>query len=113
MAFGGAALRFAGQKILPFITGGLGKKDLALRLAPDALGGLMVGAMTPGDLGDKIIAGATDASFGAVGGLAAGGLAKRMKAGELVQTMADLGGSYGGAYGGMFAGDALLRGARS
>ena len=46
---------------------GMGPADIALRLGPDAMFGVMEGAMTPGDLGDKIIAGSGSAIGGAMG----------------------------------------------
>ena len=52
----------------------MGPADIALRLGPDAMFGVMEGAMTPGDLGDKIIAGSGSAIGGAMGGLALGKL---------------------------------------
>ena len=42
---------------------GMGPADIALRLGPDAMFGVMEGAMTPGDLGDKIIAGTGSAGW--------------------------------------------------
>ena len=41
---------------------GMGPTEIVGRLAPDALFGVMEGAMTPGDLGDKVIAGGGAAS---------------------------------------------------
>ena len=47
------------------------KADVAWSVLPDVGFGVMTGAMTPGDLGDKLIAGTTDAVIGAgmTGGL--------------------------------------------
>ena len=66
--------------------------------------------MTLGDLGDKLIAGGTQAIGGAVGGIGAGGLARQMGAGGTTQFLADLAGSYGGDFAGMAVGDGLMRG---
>ena len=56
--------------------------EWGMRVAPDAIFGVMAGAMTPGDLGDKLIAGTTATAGGALGGLAArgavGGVAPKM-----------------------------------
>ncbi len=94
-------------------TGSLGTMDnkelakaLALRFVPDAVGGTIVGATTPGDLGDKIIAGTTDALGGAIGGIGLSG-ATRLK-GSL-NIAADMAGSLAGAYGSMPVSEQLLR----
>lgn len=71
---------------------GMGPGEIAMRLGPDALFGVMEGAMTPGDLGDKIIAGGGAAIGGATGGLALGKLGG---AGPL-GTALDMAGSIGG-----------------
>ncbi len=94
-------------------TGSLGTMDnkelakaLALRFVPDAVGGTIVGATTPGDLGDKIIAGTTDALGGAIGGIGLSG-ATRLK-GSL-NIAADMAGSLAGAYGSMPVSEQLLK----
>jgi len=85
---------------------GMGPADIALRLGPDAMFGIMEGAMTPGDLGDKIIAGTGSAVGGAVGGLALGKLGGNSPLG----TMLDMGGSIGGDMIGRATADQILRG---
>ena len=88
-------MRFALQAIknLPgFLVKDLGKGELALRLGQDALGGAMAAAYTPGDLGDKLIAGTSATLGGAVGGLALGKLGGQ----GLVGTGLDMAGSIGG-----------------
>lgn len=91
-------------------TDHLGKKELAkalgIRFVPDAIGGAIVGATTPGDLGDKVIAGTTDALAGAIGGVGLSG-ATRLKG--TLGIAADIAGSMGGAYGSMPVADQLLR----
>ena len=128
-AKGAAARRFAGEamakagSMMPKSIGQaaeavIGKEmlankgALAARLAPDLLFGGLAAVQTPGDLGDKIIAGGTQAIGGGLGGLtAARGLKKVMpKAGEGLLTAVDFGGSIAGDYAGMAAGDALMRG---
>ena len=56
--------------------------EWGMRIAPDAIFGVMAGAMTPGDLGDKLIAGTSATAGGALGGLAlrggVGGFAPRL-----------------------------------
>ena len=65
-----------------------------------------------GDLGDKLIAGGTQAIGGGLGGLtAARGLKKVMPgAGEGLLTAVDFGGSIAGDYAGMATGDMMMRG---
>ena len=88
-------MRFAVEAIkkLPgFLVKDLDKGELALRLGQDALGGLMAAAYTPGDLGDKLIAGTASTIGGAAGGLALG----RLGGSGLVGTGLDMAGSIGG-----------------
>ena len=85
---------------------GMGPADIALRLGPDALFGVMEGTMTPGDLGDKIIAGSGSAIGGAVGGLALG----RLGGNSPLGAMLDMGGSIGGDMIGRAASEQILRG---
>tara|TARA_R110002012_G_scaffold231581_1_gene404253 strand:+ start:1055 stop:1672 length:618 start_codon:yes stop_codon:yes gene_type:complete len=105
--FAGDALKNAGGFIAK--NAGNTKGEVAMRIAPDIFFGGMAGLQTPGDLGDKLIAGTTQAAGGALGGIVAGGAARRMGAGSAVQTMADMGGSVLGDYAGMYGGDAALR----
>ncbi len=85
---------------------GMGPTEIIGRLAPDALFGVIEGASTPGDLGDKIIAGSGSAIGGAMGGLALGKLGGNTPAGFLL----DMGGSIGGDMVGRMASDQALRG---
>ena len=88
-------MRFAVQalKSIPgMLTKDLGKGELALRLGQDALGGLMAAAYTPGDLGDKLIAGTASTIGGAAGGLALG----KLGGSGLIGTGLDMAGSIGG-----------------
>ena len=114
-AAGATTSRMAGG---PAFTGGLGKAffgdakkgDIALRLLPDAGFGVLAGIQTPGAIGDKLIAGSTQAIGGGLGGVALARGAGVLGAGQRVQDLVDLAGSVGGDYGGMYAGDALQRG---
>ena len=81
-------------------------KQAAARFLPDAIGGAVVGAATPGDLGDKFIAGTTDALAGAIGGV---GLSGVTRAKGVLGLGLDMGGSMAGAYAGMPVADQLLR----
>ena len=85
---------------------GMGPTEIVGRLAPDALFGVMEGVMTPGDLGDKIIAGGGAAIGGATGGLALGKLGGSGPAGFLL----DMGGSIGGDMIGRMTADQILKG---
>ena len=85
---------------------GMSKADIAMRLAPDAMFGVLEGAMTPGDLGDKLIAGGGAAIGGGIGGLALGKLGGPTALG----TVLDMGGSIGGDMVGRMASDQILRG---
>ena len=85
---------------------GMGPADIALRLGPDAMFGIMEGAMTPGDLGDKIIAGTGSAVGGAMGGLALGKLGGNSPLGAML----DMGGSIGGDMLGRVTADQILKG---
>lgn len=90
-AFGkGAAIKgslgnaMAGSKFLTNAATMMPKTgaEWGMRIAPDAIFGVMAGAMTPGDLGDKLIAGTSATAGGALGGLGAraavGGFAPKM-----------------------------------
>lgn len=109
--------RFAGNafKLPARLFSGMSKGEIAGRLAPDAIFGVMAGAMTPGDLGDKLIAGGGQAIGGGLGGIAlskAGGKIAGL-AGKEIPGMASMGldmtGSFGGDYAGMFAADQLMK----
>jgi len=117
---GGTGARMAGTKLAssPVFTKGIGKAifgdmtrgQIATRLAPDVAFGVIGGAMTPGDFGDKLIAGSTQAIGGGIGGLAVGRGLGKLGAGEAVQTIGDFMGSYGGDFAGMAVGDTIMRG---
>jgi hypothetical protein len=84
--------RFAGSALGNLVKG-ISKEELAVRLGTDALGGLMAAAYTPGDLGDKLIAGGAATLGGAAGGLALGKLGGKN---QLVGVGLDMAGSIGG-----------------
>lgn len=102
-------MRFALQAIknLPgFLIKDLGKGELALRLGQDALGGAMAAAYTPGDLGDKLIAGTSATLGGAIGGLALGKVGGK----GLLGTGLDWGGSVAGDLLASRAGEEIMKG---
>ena len=86
----------------------MSKGQIAARLAPDAIFGGVAALQTPGDVGDKLIAGTTSAIGGGLGGLALGRAAQRF--GDGAGMAADFGGSIIGDMGGMAVGDTLQRG---
>lgn len=108
----GAALkgtRFAGKHLAnlgKFLFAGQGKGEIALRLGPDAAFGVMEAAMTPGDLGDKLIAGTGSALGGAGGGLLLGKLGGKN---SMLGTALDMAGSIGGDFVGRAGADQVLR----
>ena len=102
-------MRFALQalKNIPgMLTKDLGKGELALRLGQDALGGLMAAAYTPGDLGDKLIAGTASTIGGAAGGLALG----KLGGSGLIGTGLDMAGSIGGDIFASRVGEEVMKG---
>ena len=80
--------------------------DLAMRLGYDAVFGGLAAAQTPGDIGDKAIAGLMSAGGGGVGGLALGRLGGKN---QYLTNVLDMAGSIGGDFGGMALSDASLR----
>ena len=120
---GGLGSRMAGGKLAGLGTKMLGglkaaiprtMDDAALMIGPDVLFGGLAGAMTPGDLGDKLIAGTSTAVGGAVGGIgvrgALGGVAPKMMATKpYMQMGAELVGGMGGDIAAQGVADNILR----
>ena len=104
--------RMAGQAL----EGYLGEKptlgNLASNFGFDAAFGVMQGMATPGDLGDKLIAGVSTGVGGALGGVGAVGTARALT-GKTPQgfgrQVLEFGGGYGGDMLGQMGGDALMR----
>ena len=97
--------RLAGNA-LGFFTKGVGKGEMAARLMGDGLGGLMAAAYTPGDLGDKLIAGAASTVGGAAGGLVLG----KLGGGNPIAGLAlDFAGSVGGDIGASMLGEQVMK----
>jgi len=92
------------------LFGDMTKGQIATRLAPDAIFGGVAALQTPGDFGDKLVAGGTSALGGGLGGLALSRGAGKIGLGEGVQLAADFGGSILGDMGGMAVGDTIMRG---
>ena len=116
-AFGkGAATKASLGKLGTTMAGrlgpiGFGSKEAvtntALMFGPDLAFGAMAGAMTPGDLGDKLIAGGMTGISGAVGGAGARSLYGGKNA--AIQMGLELGGGVGGDMLGQGVADQILR----
>ncbi len=92
------------------VFGQMGKGEIIGRLAPDAMFGGLAALQTPGDIGDKLIAGTTSALGGGLGGIALSRGASRLGINGMGNYMADMAGSIGGDVVGMGIGDGLMRG---
>jgi len=84
----------------------MGKGEIAMRLAPDIMFGGVEAAMTPGDIGDKAVAGLSSALGGSLGGVALG----KIGGSGALGTALDMAGSIGGDMIGREVGGAILRG---
>ena len=112
----GGKLAGLGSKVLEGLKGAIPRTmdDAALMIGPDVLFGGLAGAMTPGDLGDKLIAGTSTAVGGAVGGIgmrgAMGGIAPKMMATKpYMQMGAELIGGLSGDMAAQGVADNILR----
>ena len=99
-------IRLAGKALQGLIKD-IPKEEMLVRLSTDALGGLMAGAYTPGDLGDKLIAGTASTLGGMGGGLALGKLAR---GNQLLGVGLDMAGSIGGDMLASRVGEELMKG---
>lgn len=102
------AIKNSGKFLLN--NAGSGPGEIAMRLVPDIGFGILAGAQTPGDLGDKLIAGGASALGGSIGGIATAGALKGIRMPGAVQNLGDLAGSFAGDYAGMMVGDTIQRG---
>ena len=81
--------------------------QIALRVIPDVGFGVLEGAMTPGDIGDKIVAGAGSS----IGSLAGGATLGKLGGNSAVaRQLLDMGGSVGGEFAGRAASESIQRG---
>ena len=98
--------RMAGQ-LLKWLFKDQGPGEIAMRIVPDVGFGVLEGALTPGDIGDKLIAGSSTALGGVTGGVALG----KLGFGNPIATqMLDLTGSVAGDFAGRAVGDQIQRG---
>ena len=104
------ARKFAGKALANYMgPGGVTAGNVAANFAPDAVFGVMQGAMTPGDLGDKIIAGGSTAIGGALGGVGAVSALGKFGQQGGGRMLAEFGGGMLGDMVGQSAGDVVLR----
>jgi|TARA_B100000085_G_scaffold282213_1_gene310332 hypothetical protein len=103
--FAGSALK--GLFTIPGSKELMTKGQIGMRLAPDLMFGALEGVMTPGDLGDKLIAGTASGLGGGLGGLALGKLGR---GNEAAGFLLDMGGSIGGDMLGRSVGEVAQRG---
>lgn len=103
----GTALKNTGKFFLNNLGSSTG--EIALRVVPDVGFGVLAATQTPGDIGDKLIAGATQAAGGVLGGVGAAGAIRKMGGGQAIQNLADMGGSVAGDFAGMAVGDNISR----
>ena len=106
----GAVKKFAGKALADYMgPGGVTAGNIAANFAPDAVFGVMQGAMTPGDLGDKLIAGGSTAIGGALGGVGAVSALGKFGQQGGGRMLAEFGGGMLGDMVGQSAGDVVLR----
>ena len=106
----GAIKRFAGQALTDYMgPGGVTPQNIAMNFGPDLLFGGLQGVMTPGDLGDKLIAGTTTAVGGAMGGVGAVGMLGKHKNNPALRIMGEMGGGIAGDMVGQGVGDSIMR----
>ena len=108
-----AAKKFAGDALSRYMgPQGITPGTLAGNFGYDAMFGVMAGMNTPGDLGDKLIAGVTTGAGGALGGIGAVSMipgATGLNANMGLRMVGEMGGQMVGDMGGMAVGDALMR----
>jgi len=106
----GAVNKFAGKALADYMgPGGVTAKNLATNFGMDAAFGIYQGAMTPGDLGDKLIAGVGTGVGGAMGGVGLVSALGKHKNNAIARMGAELGGNLVGDMGGQVVSDAVLR----
>ena len=110
----GGAKRFAGEAFTNYLGGKPTVKNLAENFGLDAVFGGLAAAQTPGDLGDKLIAGTTVGLSGGLGGMiGTTGYGKLFNKGKmpegLTRQMTEVGGALLGDTVGMSVSDNLQR----
>ena len=106
----GAVKKFAGKALADYMgPAGVTPTTLAQNFGMDAAFGIYQGAMTPGDLGDKLIAGVGTGVGGAMGGVGLVSALGKHKNNPLARMGAELGGNLVGDMGGQIVSDGVLR----
>ena len=106
----GGVKKFAGKALADYMgPGGVTAKNLATNFGFDAGFGVYQGMMTPGDLGDKLIAGVGTGVGGAMGGVGLVSALGKHKNNAIARMGAELGGNLVGDMGGQVVSDAVLR----
>jgi len=114
-AIGSLGSRMAASKFITNASSLMPKTaaEWGMRVAPDAIFGTMAGAMTPGDFGDKLIAGTAATAGGALGGLglrgAIGGVAPKVMNNAVVDITSEMVGGIGGDIAAQGVADGILR----
>ncbi len=114
-AIGNLGSRMAGSQFVKNASALMPKTaaEWGMRVAPDAIFGTMAGAMTPGDLGDKLIAGTAATAGGALGGLGLragiGGIAPKVMNNAVVDITSEMVGGIGGDMMAQGVADGILR----
>ena len=109
-AKGRFAKRMAGKALAEYMgKGGVNPTNLATNFGFDAGFGVLAGLNTPGDLGDKLIAGSTSALGGGLSGVGAVTALGKYKKNPALRMGAEFGGGFLGDSAGMMVGDALMR----
>ncbi len=104
------AKKFAGKALADYMgPAGVTPTTLAQNFGMDAAFGIYQGAMTPGDLGDKLIAGVGTGVGGAMGGVGLVSALGKNKNNPLARMGAELGGNLVGDMGGQMVSDTVLR----
>jgi hypothetical protein len=102
-----------GGRLKAAITGDPTKKidlaDLAGTFGFDLLFGGLAAAQTPGDIGDKLIAGGAQAIGGGLGGVALTAAVGPQRLGKY-RFLTDMAGSVGGDFAGLAVGDQVMKG---
>ena len=112
---GGLGSRMAGSAFVKNAAALMPKTaaEWGMRVAPDAIFGTLAGAMTPGDFGDKLIAGTAATAGGALGGLglraAVGGVAPGVMKNAVADITSEMVGGIGGDMAAQGVADSILR----
>ena len=114
-AIGNLGSRMAGSQFVNNASALMPKTaaEWGMRVAPDAIFGTLAGAMTPGDFGDKMIAGTAATAGGALGGLAlrgaVGGIAPKVMNNAVADITSEMVGGIGGDMMAQGVADGILR----